>query len=301
MRAVLPSFRVRALLVAAASIAVITGAVPPRHAAADPSYGIAVMRDVMIPMRDGVKLATDIYRPAQPNGLPLDGKFPAVMERTPYNKDSIATTANYFAPRGYVVVAQDVRARYKSEGHWRPIADDPNDGADTAKWLGAQPWFDGNLGTVGTSYGGATQHALAIANPPYLKTMIPIDAMSNFGRYGVRHNGAFELRFFNWVLTMGNAVGANAPLASARAASSPAAADALADLGLHVRDYVLSLPLRPGTTPLKFAPDYEAWLVEAMKHGDYDDFWKNHGSSVIDHLAEYKDIPIQHVTGWYDS
>jgi len=64
---------------------------------------------------------------------------------------------------------------------------------------------------------------------------------------------------------------------------------------------VRSLPLRPGTTPLKLAPDYEAWLIEAMRHGDYDDFWKNHGSSVVDHLPEYKDIPIYHVTGWYDS
>ena len=62
-----------------------------------------------------------------------------------------------------------------------------------------------------------------------------------------------------------------------------------------------SLPLRAGTTPLKFAPDYEAWLIEAMSHGDYDDFWKNHGSSVVDHIAEYKDIPVYHVTGWYDS
>jgi putative CocE/NonD family hydrolase len=69
----------------------------------------------------------------------------------------------------------------------------------------------------------------------------------------------------------------------------------------RVREYVRNLPLRPGTTPLKFAPDYEAWLIEAMGHGDYDDFWKNAGSSVIDHLAEYKDIPVYHTTGWYDS
>jgi len=300
MRLVLPSARGRLVSCLAVSIAVVLGAAPPPHAASEPTYDIVVMRDVMIPMRDGIALATDIYRPAK-NGTLADGKFPVVMERTPYNKDNIATTAGYFVPRGYVVVGQDVRARYKSGGHWRPIADDPNDGADTAAWLGAQPWFDGNLGTVGTSYGGATQHALAMANPPYLKTMIPIDAMSNFGRYGVRHNGAFELRFFNWVLTMGNARDANAPLAAARAASHPEAAPALVELGQHVRDYVRGLPLRAGTTPLKFAPDYEAWLIEAMKHGDYDDFWKNHGSSVVDHLAEYKDIPIQHVTGWYDS
>jgi putative CocE/NonD family hydrolase len=264
-------------------------------------YEVSASKDVMITARDGIKLGTDIYRPAQ-NGSPVEGKFPTLLERTPYNKDGGAGTANFFVPRGYVVVVQDVRGRYKSEGHWRPIADDPNDGFDTAKWIGEQPWSDGSIGTMGTSYAGATQHALAIANAPYVKTMIPVDAMSDFGRYGVRHNGAFELRFFNWVMTMGNAAGTpNASAAAARAAADPAAASALLDMGNHVRDYVRSLPLRPGTTPLKFAPDYEAWLIEAMGHGDYDDFWKNHGSSVVDHLAEYKDIPIYHVTGWYDS
>jgi putative CocE/NonD family hydrolase len=266
-----------------------------------PGYEVSASKNVMITARDGIKLATDIYRPAR-NGAPVEGKFPALMERTPYNKDSGAGTANYFVPRGYVVVQQDVRGRYKSEGHWRPIADDPNDGFDTAKWIGEQPWSDGSIGTIGTSYGGATQHALAIANAPYVKTMIPVDAMSDFGRYGVRHNGAFELRFFNWVFTMGNSAGTpNALAAATRAATDPAAATALIDMGNHVRDYVRSLPLRAGTTPLKFAPDYETWLIEAMRHGEYDDFWKDHGSSVVDHLAEYKDIPVYHVTGWYDS
>jgi putative CocE/NonD family hydrolase len=72
-------------------------------------------------------------------------------------------------------------------------------------------------------------------------------------------------------------------------------------MGNQVREYVRSLPLRPGTTPLKFAPDYESWLIEAMSHGDCDDFWKNSGASVVDHLAEYKDVPEYHTTGWYDS
>src|SRR5260370_31300217 len=89
--------------------------------------------------------------------------------------------------------------------------------------------------------------------------------------------------------------------AAKRAADPPEAAAALAEMGTQVREYVRSLPLRPGTTPLKFAPDYEAWLIEAMSHGDYDNFWKDHGSSVVDHLAEYKDVPEYHTTGWYDS
>ena len=276
--------------------------IAPLGAQTEARYEVAAYKNVMITMRDGARLATDIYRPAR-NGVAVAGKFPAILERTPYNKDSDSpVSVDYFVSHGYVVVEQDVRGRYKSEGHWRPIRDDPNDGFDTAKWVGEQPWSDGGIGTIGTSYAGATQHALAIGNAPYVKAMIPVDAMSNFGRYGVRHNGAFELRFFNWVLTMGNAAGtSNAAAADARAASDPMAAGALMDMGNHVREYVRSLPLRPGTTPLKFAPDYEAWLIEAMSHGDYDDFWKDHGSSVVDHMAEYKDVPVFHVTGWYDS
>jgi putative CocE/NonD family hydrolase len=279
----------------------LSSEVLPLRAQTEIHYEVAATKNVMIAMRDGVRLATDIYRPAR-NDAPVEGKFPVLLERTPYNKETQETLVNYFVPRGYVVIVQDVRGRYKSEGRWRPIRDDPSDGFDTAKWIGAQPWSDGSIGTMGTSYAGATQHALAIANAPYVKTMIPRNAMSDFGRYGVRHNGAFELRWFNWVFTMGNAAGTpNASAAAARAASDPAAVAALLDMGNRVRDYVRSLPLRPGTTPLKFAPDYEAWLIGAMSHGDYDEFWKDQGSSVVDHLAEYKDIPVYHVTGWYDS
>jgi putative CocE/NonD family hydrolase len=272
-------------------------------AAAQTPYEVGEPQTVMVPMRDGVKLGTDVYRPLR-NGVPVEGKFSVILVRTPYNKNGDRITARTFVPQGYILVAQDVRGRYSSEGHWFPIRDDPKDGYDTAKWLGEQPWFDGKIGTMGSSYEGATQHAMAIAGAPYLKAMVPRNAMSDFGRYGVRHNGAFELRFFNWVFTLGNATGTtgpNAAAASLRAAIDPAAAPALADLGTRVRDYVRALPLRAGTTPLKFAPDYESWLVEAMAHGDYDDFWKNAGSSVVDHLAEYEDVPEYHTTGWYDS
>ena len=273
----------------------------PLRAQSQPSYGVSETKNVMITMRDGVKLAADIYRPTQ-NGQLIDGKFPVILSRTPYNKDSSAQIASSFVPYGYVVVLQDVRGRYMSEGHWRPHVEDPNDGFDTAKWIGSQLWCDGGIGTLGSSYAGATQHALAISNAPYVKAMVPRNAMSDYGRYGVRHNGAFELRFFNWVFTLGNAAGtADALLAAKRAASDPAAVKALVEMGTQVREYVRGLPLRAGTTALKFAPDYESWLIEAMSHGDYDTFWKDSGASVIDHLAEYKDVPEYHTTGWYDS
>jgi uncharacterized protein len=262
---------------------------------------VAIRHDLMVPMRDGVRLATDVYFPAK-EGIVLDGRRPVILERTPYRKSANLYMTIPFLQNGYIVILQDVRGRYGSEGRWRPLRDDVNDGVDTAAWIGAQPWSDGTIGTMGSSYDGGTQHALAIGNAPYVKAMFPRNAMSDMGRYGVRHNGAFELRFANWIVGLGNVPGATDPAETAkRATSDPAAVAALVDFGNRAREFVRQLPIRRGTTPLKFAPDYEAWLVDAMSHGDYDGFWKDSGSSVVDHLAEYKDVPVYHTTGWYDS
>jgi uncharacterized protein len=274
-------------------------ATPAPEAAGD----VVVQSDVMVAMRDGIQLATDIYLPAQ-GGKARSGRFPALLMRTPYNKEvRAAPFARYFAARGYVVVVQDVRARYKSQGHWRPWYDDGRDGYDTAAWIGRQSWSDGGIGAVGTSYEGGTQQTLAIADAPHLKAMIPLFSVSNVTRYGVRHNGAFELRWFNWVFSLGEPGGEPdlIALAAARAASDPAAAPALAQLVREVPEYVRALPLRAGTTPLKFAPDYESWLIGAMSRGGGDAFYRDMGVEVVDHLDDYKDIPVYHVTGWYDS
>jgi predicted acyl esterase len=207
-----------------------------------PRYEIDVAKNVMVTMRDGVRLATDVYRPAL-NGQPVPGKFPAILERTPYDKGGIESWARYFVPRGYVAVGQDVRGRYASEGSWRPHRDDVNDGFDTAKWIGEQEWSNGSFGTVGTSYPGGTQHALAISNPPYLKTMIPVDAMSDYGRYGIRHNGAFEMRWMNWIFNIGAPNGSDA-------ARDPAVRQVLLQLGEHVREYAKgTCGWRPITKP----------------------------------------------------
>ena len=151
--------------------------VAPLRARGEMPYEVAAVKNVMLRMRDGTRLATDIYRPAR-NGAPIEGRFPALLERTPYNKErGVAGVVGYFVPRGYVVIVQDVRGRYQSEGRWRPIMDDPNDGFDTAVWIGAQTWSDGGIGTMGTSYGGATQHAIAIGNAPHVKAMVPRNAI----------------------------------------------------------------------------------------------------------------------------
>jgi len=271
--------------------------------APDASGNVEFRSDVMVPMRDGIQLAADIFLPAQ-EGKARSGRFPALLMRTPYGKDvRVAPFGRYFAAQGYVVVVQDVRGRYKSQGHWRPWYDDGRDGYDTAAWIGRQSWSDGGIGTLGTSYEGGTQQTLAIADAPNLKAMIPLFSVSNVGRYGVRHNGAFELRWFNWVFSMGEPGGDPnlIAVAAARAASDPAHAAALAQLVREVPEYVRALPLRPGTTPLRYAPDYESWLIGAMSHGGGDAFYRDMGVEVVDHLDDYKDIPVYHVTGWYDS
>lgn len=256
-------------------------------------YEITVERNVMVPMRDGVKLACDIYRPSL-NGAAAEGKFPVILERTPYDKATSQSWARYFVPRGYIGIGQDTRGRYASEGVWHFTRDDVNDGYDTAKWIGEQPWSDGHIGTVGTSYPGGTQHSMALANAPYLAAMVPTDSSSNVGYFGIRHNGAFELRWMNWIFNIGLPNGS-------QEGRDPKTHDALLEAGKHVREYVLGLPLRRGTTPLKLAPEYEDWLLTAMSHGGNDEFWRSIGIDVADHIAEYKDIPVYHVSGWYDS
>jgi putative CocE/NonD family hydrolase len=291
------------LAVAAGAPLAPAAAQPLPPSAVRPGAGeVAVVRNVMVAMRDGTRLATDVYLPAR-DGVALPGPFPVILDRTPYNKDGRAAgLVDWFVPHGYAVVVQDVRGRFRSEGRWVPLRDDPPDGHDTARWICDQPWSARAIGTVGSSYEAATQHALALGGAPCVKAMIPRNAMSNFGRYGIRHHGAFELRWFNWVLTLGNAAGTpDALLAAQRAAADPDAALALVEYGEQVQQYVRALPLRAGTTPLALAPDYEKWLIEAMSHGRYDAFWKDHGASVVDNLDRYADVPVYHVTGWYDS
>ena len=251
----------------------------------------------------------------------------------------------HFVPHGYAVVIQDVRGRYGSEGSWRPLSDDGADGADLLAWIASQPWSDGKVGMVGTSYVGGTQHAVALKGSPHLAAMVPVDAMSNPGQFGIRHGGAFELRWLNWVLTLGNpnihgltadgrrtdeilsdngeptgrwllptgGVGTaddNAELrdrlaaraaAVARVGGDAAAREALMRMGDDSRDHARALPLAPGSSPLKFAPDYEAWLLAAMTHAEDDAHWAGMGINVAAEADRYQDIPVLHVTGAYDS
>jgi uncharacterized protein len=312
----------------------------------DPAFDIVEQLDLMIEARDGVRLATHVFLPGH-DGSPALGRFPTVVARTPYGKDfgTAAALPTHFVPYGYAVVVQDVRGRYQSEGRWRPLSDDGPDGADLLAWIASQPWSDGKVGMVGTSYVGGTQHALAIEGSLHLAALVPVDAMSNPGWFGIRHAGAFEMRWLNWALTLGNpgihgltptgvrtdellsesgaptgqwllptgGVGTSADNAElrdrlaaqtaavTRVGGDAAARVALAQMGGQSRQHARALPLSPGSTPLSLAPDYEAWLLAAMAHGDDDDFWASMGIGVVDQQARYQDLPVLHVTGAYDS
>src|ERR1043166_5082311 len=244
----------------------------------------------MISMRDGVKLATDVYLPAK-DGRPVAGRHPVILVRTPYNKNGEKGNAGYFVKRGYAFVAQDTRGRYASEGVWQFIKDDTRDGKECVDWISRQPWSSGKVGTMGTSYVGGTQHAIALSKAEGLATAIPVDAVSNMGRQSMRNAGAFELRFWNWIM-LNSAKGS-------QASRDPETQKILQEMCDNRRKYLLQLPLRKGATPLKLAPDCEEWLVEAMKHGANDDFWR--ACNIVDYPDRYKDIPLYLVGGWYDS
>ncbi len=120
-------------------------------------YGIVIAKDLMVPMRDGVRLATDVYRPAR-DGEPPPGPFPALLARTSYDKSAqryVDTIPDFFVPRGYVVVLQDLRGRYRSEGTGQYFhtanEHEGRDGYDTVEWIAAQPWSNGRAEWNGKS------------------------------------------------------------------------------------------------------------------------------------------------------
>lgn len=250
-------------------------------------YDIAEQKDVMMPMRDGVKLATDIYFPAK-DGKIAEGRFPVILSRTPYGKGS--TAAKAYTPYGYVVVMQDTRGRGKSEGTWTWMSDDVPDGYDTVEWIAAQPWSNGKVGMMGCSYVGATQHLAAMAQPPHLTTIIPSSPSINHGIGSVIYGGAFRLRIVNWMLN-------NAAKGSTQA-QDPAMKEFLQGQANNWRYYLDNLPIRRGLTPLRVVPEYESMLIEMLAHRRNDDFWKF--SNIIDHVDEHKDMPVFMVGGWYD-
>ena len=154
-----------------------------------------LQRNLAVRMRDGVVLRADVLRPSQ------DGKFPVLVYRTPYGKDAAQreyTTFQHAVDRGYAVVVQDVRGRYRSEGEFRPYENEGRDGYDTIEWSAGQSWSNGAVGTFGLSYSGAVQWLAAVQGPPHLKAMVPAMTFStpqNFFYAG----GTWDMSWIDWI------------------------------------------------------------------------------------------------------
>jgi putative CocE/NonD family hydrolase len=152
-------------------------------------------KDVLVRMRDGVGLRADVWLPK------AEGRFPALLYRTPYGKRDAQkdwTTFEKAVKRGYAVVIQDVRGRYASDGEFTPYQQEGKDGYDTIEWVAQQPWSNGTVGTFGLSYPGAVQWLAAVENPPHLKAMVPAMTFStprNFFYSG----GLFDGSWLEWI------------------------------------------------------------------------------------------------------
>ncbi len=256
-------------------------------------YEVQVEKDVMVEMRDGTRMATDIYLPAQ-DGHALDRRFPVLLQRTPYDKAAgrMEDEARYFAERGYVVVMQDNRGRYNSEGYFHKYVSDAEDGYDCVEWIAKQPWSEGTTGTFGTSYGAHTQGAMAAMNPPHLSTMmVDCGAFSNAYMSSARHNGAFELRQVGWAM--------NQARLSKEAKADPVIVQALDATSME--EWFQRMPWKKGLSPLRWTPDYEDYLLELWSRGDYDDYWKRPGLAGELFYDNWSDVPQLHSGGWYDS
>ena len=246
----------------------------PPYTGSAQAYDVICDQNVMVAMRDGVSLATDIYFPAT-GGVRAEGRFPVILERTPYDKRAAGAVTNgkYYARRGYVCAIQDVRGRFGSEGEWYAFAKEAPDGYDTVEWMGTQAWSDGKVGTMGGSYCGSDQSAAATLDPPHLATMIVSVGASNYYHCSMRQNGALEQRFHTYAYRMASTSKEALADPDLKAAINQVYPDSLHEL-------VDSYPLREGATVLRRFPSYERWAMDIMTHGDYDDYWKQRGYAI---------------------
>ena len=244
-------------------------------------YPITFERNVATKMRDGVTLRADIYRPQ------ADGKFPVLLQRTPYDKNNGFDFGLKAAARGYVVIFQDVRGRYASEGEWYTFKNEPNDGYDTVEWAAALPYSNGKVGMFGGSYVGATQMLAAIANPPHLAGICPVVTASNYHSNWTYQGGAFE-QWFNESWTSGlaqdtftRALGKNT--------------NAVAGMWrLPLTSYPLfNLRQSDPAATASLAPYFLDWL----DHPGYDDYWKR--LSIEERFGDIT-VPALHTAAWYD-
>nr|WP_282554459.1 CocE/NonD family hydrolase [Providencia sp. G1(2023)] len=206
-------------------------------------------------MRDGITLSTDVYFPQGK----LSAAYPVIIERTPYDKTAPSRSektasghqitrqemAQYFVNHGFIVIFQDCRGRYDSEGVFTKYINEAEDGFDTLQWIMEQPWSNKKIGSMGLSYAAHTQLAMACLNPPGLLTMV-LDSggFANAFQCGIRQGGAFELKQATWAFKQAKL----SPLAQ----QSAKIAAALEQENIH--DWFAAMPWHQGHTLTKTCP-----------------------------------------------
>jgi putative CocE/NonD family hydrolase len=242
-----------------------------------------VEHGVVMKTRDGVTLRADIYRPA------AEGKYPVLLQRTPYNKGNTAEFARKAAAHGYLVVTQDVRGRYSSDGEWYPFKHESDDGFDAVEWAATLPHANGKVGMFGGSYVGATQMLAAISHPPHLAGICPVVTASNYHENWTYQGGAFE-QWFNESWTSGLAQDTlNRQVTKATNAT-------VGSTILPLRRYPLfniEMGLGSADNTAKLAPYFLDWL----DHPSYDSYWQQW--SIEEQYASIQ-VPALTIAAWYD-
>ncbi|TAK30400.1 MAG: CocE/NonD family hydrolase [Chloroflexota bacterium] len=253
---------------------------------------LIIERDVMVPMRDGVKLATDVYRPDD------DREHPVLVQLHPYNKNnafvmfSLMLSPILAAERGYVVLLQQSRGRFKSEGTWWPFVHDETDSYDSVEWAACQAWSNGNVGMYGPCGLGLAAMQAAIASPPHLKAVALYMTTPSQHNGWVYVSGALALAFAStWIISNG------APDAMSRLNLDP---DELQQLRREIQELADNpekafdhLPLSDIPAFRKVAPYWKEWL----SHPSYDEYWKKFDAVAN---ADRIKVPVLHMSGWYD-
>jgi putative CocE/NonD family hydrolase len=242
-------------------------------------YEVKTDHNVGVPMRDGVKLLTDLYRPQTAD------KSPVILIRTPYQKDMMEPQAAYYARRGYVVAVQNCRGRFGSPGEWEPFVNEAKDGYDAVEWLAAQPWSTGKVGMIGGSYVGWVQWWAASLKPPHLVTIIPnVSPPDPFYNLPYEY-GVFFLKAAIWWAEVLDKE-ATAELSGAK----------LAALGEKKYNRLLRpLPVIDLDKALlgKENPYWRKWIAHPVN----DDYWES--ANFLDRLQDVR-IPVFHQSGWFD-
>lgn len=254
------------------------------------AWSVLVEKNVEAPMRDGVVLRADVYRPD------AGGTFPAILRRTPYSKNTASGPAMYrrWASHGYVVVVQDTRGRYASDGVAVPH-DEALDGYDTVEWVASLPWVNGRVGMHGSSYVATTQLTAAAEAPPSLVAIAPSSSYTS--RYDmVYQGGAFYLSDgLGWNLGQAADVRRRRGGASFTERDGPIGLSDEEDERLD-RDWLYHLPL--ASIDVLDLPELAPGYFAMLAHPSYDDFWVTYD---IGRRHGRIETPALHVTGWYDT